>query len=471
MTEDYDIVIIGAGSAGLIAASLAKQFGVKVALLEKNRIGGDCAWTGCIPSKTLLKTARVVHQMRVAERYGLTAIEPAIDFKSVMSHVRDVVAQVYQHESPEALRANGIDVYLGDTKFLDSHTVAVGESRVTGRHFLLATGAHPAIPPISGLDGVDYLTYAGIWDLEKLPQHLLVLGAGPIGCEMAQAFCRLGAGVTMIEGGDRVLPRDEPMASRVIAEVFTAEGINLRFNAMAERTWQDTDGIHLIAGGEEFAGDALLVAVGRRPNVNGLDLERAGVTYDARGIKVDDHLRTSQRHIYAAGDCTGGYQFTHYAGWQAAKAIRNALFPGRTKGVRARVPWTTFTDPEVAHIGLTEEQAKEKHGSRVMTCQWPMGRVDRALTEEDTTGFMKLIYKQNGALLGVTIVAARAGEMIHGWIIALERSIKVGDLANIIHVYPTYSTASMQASAEIRVSQLLSGTSGKLIRNLQSLIR
>ncbi len=472
MDKTYDLVIIGAGSAGLTAASLAKQLGAKVALLEKSRTGGDCTWTGCVPSKTLLKTSRVAHQMRTADRYGLKGVEPAIELRAVMSHVRDVVADIYQRESPEALRAEGIDVYLGDTRFLDSHTVTVGQNQITGRRFLLATGAHPAIPPIPGLDSVDYLTYEGIWNLEKLPQHLLVLGAGPIGCEMAQAFCRLGAEVTLIEGGDRILPRDEPMASQVMADVFTTEGITLRFNAMAERVWQDQDGIHLIAGGEDFTGDTLLVVVGRSPNVDNLALDHAGVIYsNAHGIKVDDYLRTSQRHIYAAGDCTGGYQFTHYAGWQATVAVRNALLPGRAKGVSERVPWTTFTDPEVAHIGLTEEQARKTYGNDVVTCDWLMDRVDRARIEDDTTGFMKLLHKRDGTLLGVTIVAAPAGEMIHEWITALERGIKVGNLASVIHVYPTYSTASMQVAAEIRVSQLLSGTSGLLIRNLVHLIR
>ena len=215
----------------------------------------------------------------------------------------------------------------------------------------------------------------------------------------------------------------------------------------------------------------MLVAVGRRPNVDSLALDQAGVVYSARGIEVDDHLRTSQRHIYAAGDCTGSYQFTHYAGWQAAMAVRNALLPGATKGVSERVPWATFTDPEVAHAGLTEDQARERFGNAVMTCDWPMERVDRARAEGDLAGFLKLVHKKNGTLLGITIVAGQAGEMIHEWIIALERGLKIGDLAQIIHVYPTYSTASMQAAADIRVAQLLDSPSGKVIRRIAHLMR
>lgn len=471
MAESYDLVIVGAGSAGLTAAGFAVQLGARVAVVEKHRIGGDCTWTGCVPSKTLLKIAKVTHEMRTADRYGLTPADPVVDLKSVMSVVHRVINQVYQHESPEALRANGIDVILGDVRFLDPHTLSVNEDIFTARYVLLSTGAHPFIPPINGLDTVNYLTYENIWDLETLPEHLLVIGAGPIGCEMAQAFRRLGSQVTLIEGEERMLLRDEPDASKVMTAVFKAEGINMHFAVTVDRVWQKGKTIHVAAGVKELAGDCLLVAVGRRPNVDGLALEKAGVAYSPRGIDVDEHLRTSQRHMYAAGDCIGSYQFTHYAGWQAAMAVRNALLPGATKGIRDMVPWATFTDPEVAHVGLTEQQAREQLGDAVMTCQWPMERVDRARTEGHTQGFLKLVHKKDGTLLGATIVCQRAGEMIHEWIVALEHSLKVGDLAQTIHVYPTYSTASMQAAAEIRVAQLLGGISGRVIRGLSHLLR
>lgn len=247
--------------------------------------------------------------------------------------------------------------------------------------------------------------------------------------------------------------------------------MTLLMNSKVEKTWQDIHGIHVLAGSQEVVCDSLLVAIGRRPHVGDLNLENAGVAYSEAGINVDEHLRTSQGHIYAAGDCVGGYQFTHYAGWQAFMAVRNALIPGATKGITDHVPWATFTDPEVAHIGFTEEQAREKYGDVVMTCDWPMERVDRARTEGDTKGFIKLVHKKDGTVLGVTIIAGRAGEMIHEWIVAMEHELKIGDIAQAIHVYPTYSTASMQAAADIRVSQLLSGTSGRLIKGLSRLIR
>ncbi len=328
MTDAYDLVIIGGGSAGLTAAGFAVQLGSRVALVEKHRIGGDCTWTGCVPSKTLLKAAKVAHHMRSAGRYGLPAVDPQVDLKAVMAHVRDVVLEVYEEESPEALCADGIDVFNGSARFLDPHTIVAGEDTIAGRNFLIAAGAHPFIPPIPGLKDVGFLTYEGVWDLEVLPRHLMVIGAGPIGCEMAQAFRRLGAEVTLIERERRLLPRDEAQASRVLARVFEAEGVNLHLGVTVERVWQDGDravagglavagdravtgDIHVAAGRAELKGDVLLLAVGRRPNVDGLDLDKAGVVYDDSGIQVDGNARTSQRRSYAAGDCTGGHQFTH----------------------------------------------------------------------------------------------------------------------------------------------------------------
>ena len=278
MKESYDLVIIGGGSAGLTAAGFAVQLGARTALVEKHRIGGDCTWTGCVPSKTLLKAAKVAQQMRTADLHGLSPVDPTVDLKRVMARVQDVIDDVYRHETPETLRADGIDVFLGAASFLDPHTLAVGETMLTARRVLLATGAHPFIPPVDGLDSVDYLTYESIWGLEALPGHMIVVGGGPIGCELAQAFGRLGSRVTLVEGADRLLLQDEPEASRVVASRFAEEGLDLRFNATVERAWQDGDGIHVVASYRELVGDALLVAVGRRPNVRTLELERAGVT-------------------------------------------------------------------------------------------------------------------------------------------------------------------------------------------------
>ncbi|HFD39896.1 MAG TPA: FAD-dependent oxidoreductase, partial [Anaerolineae bacterium] len=387
MNEPYDLLIVGGGSAGLTAADFALQLGARVALVEKRRLGGDCTWSGCVPSKTLLKAARVAHQMRHADRYGLTPVAPDVDLKRVMAHVRSVIASVYEHESPEALRAGGIDVYLGVARFLDPHTLAVGQTRLTARRILLATGAHPYLPPLAGLAETPTLTYETVWALEELPRRLLVVGGGPIGCELAQAFQRLGSQVTLLAGRDRLLPREDPAASRVLEEVLTTEGVELHTLARAERLWQDGAGIHVAAGETEAVGDALLLVVGRRPNVAGLDLDKAGVAYSRAGIQADANLRTGPRHIYAAGDCLGGPQFTHYAAWQAVMAVRNMLLPGSSSGSTERVPRTTFTDPEVAHVGLSEAQARERFGDAALVSRWDMAQVDRARTEGGTAGF------------------------------------------------------------------------------------
>lgn len=469
--KEYDLVIIGGGSAGLTAAGFAVQLGSSVALIEGHRIGGDCTWTGCVPSKTLLKAAKVAHQMRTADQHGLVATEPRIDLKAVMDHVREVVADIYEEESPDALRAEGIDVYMEHGRFLDPHTLAIGESKVRGQNFLIATGARPFIPTIIGIEAIDYLTYETVWDLDTLPHRLLILGAGPVGCEMAQAFRRLGSQVTMITDDNRILPRDDTEASYTLAKVLEAEGIEFLYLFQADRAWKTEQGILLSDGDRQVTGDALLLAAGRRPNLEGLDLDKAGIAHSDDGIPVDDNLCTNQRHIFAAGDCVGGLQFTHLAGWQGFLAVRNALLPGSSKGITNLVPWATFTDPELAHIGLTEQQARASLGSDVLTCEWPMAQVDRARTDGSTAGFVKLIHRRNGTLLGATVIAERAGDMIHEWIVAINHGLKVHDLASSIHIYPTYSTAGMQAAAAIRVEQLLTGTTGRVVRGLARLMR
>ena len=473
MDQTHDLVIIGGGSAGLTAASFAVQLGRKVALVERQRIDGDCTWTGCVPSKALLKVAQVAHQMRDAARYGLGSAEPAVKLKAVMAHVRTAVDEVYRSESPETLRADGIEVLVGRARFRDANTLEIGDGgdKLEARLFLIVTGARPFIPPVPGLEEVGYLTYETVWDLEELPERLIVVGGGPIGCELAQAFCRLGSRVTLLEAAPRLLLRDDPEAADLVERQLIEEGVGLRLGATMQRVWRNPDGIHVGLGDEEVVGDALLLSVGRQPNVAELDLENAGVAYSAKGIQVDRYLHTSRRHIYAAGDCVGGYQFTHYAAWQGFMAVRNAFLPGATRAVLDRVPWTTFTDPEVAHVGYTEEQAREKFGEGVMICRWTMDRVDRAIAEGNTSGFVKLVHRPDGTVLGATIVAPRAGEMIHEWSLAIDRDLKLGDVANSIHVYPTYSTSNMQSAAHIRVEQLLAGTYGRVIRGLARLAR
>ena len=469
----YDLVVVGGGSAGLTAAGFSAQLGQRVAIVEKSQIGGDCTWTGCAPSKTLLKVARVAHEIRTAHRYGLSAAEPVVDLKSVMSHVRSAVEEVYLSESPETLRNEGIDLFLGQARFLDPKTLVVADdqAKLKARRFIIATGAKPLVPPIPGLDNIDYLTYETVWGLEKLPKRLIVVGAEPIGCELAQAFRRLGSSVILLEAAPRILLYDEPEAADMLSQHLVEEGVDLRVDAQIQGVQQRSDGIHVDLGSAEVVGDKLLISVGRTPNVSGLDLDNADVEYDSKGIQVNQRLRTSQRHKYAAGDCTGGYQFTHYAAWQGFMAVRNAFGLSPKKAVLDYVPWTTFTDPEVAHVGLTEDQARQRFGEGIMICNWPMKSVDRAIAEDDTSGFVKLVHRTNGTVLGATIVGRRAGEMIHEWSLAIDQRLKVGQLAESIHVYPTYSTSTMQIAAKLRVDQILSGHTGKLVRGLARLAR
>ena len=469
----YDLVVVGGGSAGLTAAGFSAQLGQRVAIVEKSQIGGDCTWTGCVPSKTLLKVARVAHELRTANRYGLDAVEPVVDLKSVMDHVRSAVEEVYLSESPDTLRSEGVDLFLGQARFLDPRTLTVTDDQVKfkARRFIIATGAKPLIPPIPGLDSIDYLTYETVWGLEELPKRLIVVGAGPIGCELAQAFRRLGSSVILLEAAPRILLHDEPEGADVVSLHLVDEGVDLRVDALVQRVWQEADSIHVDLGTDVVVGDKLLISVGRTPNVSGLDLDNAGVEYDPKGIQVNQWLRTSQRHIYAAGDCAGGYQFTHYAAWQGFMAVRNAFGLSPTRAVLDHIPWATFTDPEVAHVGLTEAQARQRFGDGIMICHWPMKSVDRAIAEDDTSGFVKLVHRTNGTVLGATIVARRAGEMIHEWSLAIDQRLKVGQLAESIHVYPTYSTSTMQIAAKLRVDQVLSGHTGKLVRGLARLAR
>ncbi len=453
MPARYDLAIIGAGSAGLTAARFAARLGKRVALIEANRVGGDCTWTGCVPSKALLQAAKVAHGVRTAGDYGIIAGEPAVDFAAVMSRIRAVIERIYAEESPDKLRAEGIDVIEARAEFSDSNTVKAGRREISAKYFLICTGASPFIPPIPGLADTPYLTYESFWQLETLPPRLVVIGGGPIGCEMTQASQRLGSPVTLVEALDRLLPNDEPEASQAVVKALQADGVDVRLSTRIESA----------AAIAEW-GDAVLVAVGRRPQLDGLGLEAAGVAYTPAGITVDDCLRTTTKNIYAAGDCVGGYQFTHYAGFQGAMAVRNALLPGRARGRRDLVPWATFTDPEVAHVGSTEEQARLRFSDTVRVSTLPMSHIDRAVTDGTTDGFIKVVHRTNGAILGATVVGPRASEVIQEWAMAAERGMKLKDVATTLHPYPSLVTGSQQLAWEGYLNGLTRGIGGRLLR-------
>jgi pyruvate/2-oxoglutarate dehydrogenase complex dihydrolipoamide dehydrogenase (E3) component len=463
----YDLTIIGAGAGGLIAAGFAVQLGAKVALVESHRIGGDCTWTGCVPSKALLKVAKVAHIVRSSAQYGIIAPAPVTDMAKVCDYVGSAVQQIYTPTAPQTLQKKGMDVYLGPTRFVDDSTIITGKQTIRSKHFLLVTGARPSIPEITGLDHVSYLTYEQIFDNRRLPQSLIVIGAGPIGAEISQAYQRLGCQVTLI--GERLLAKEDDDVRQSMRKVFEGEGIRLLSQrAVSVRT--DGNSIVVSTDSDQARGQMLFIATGRIPNVVGLDLEKAGVQYTARGIQVDARLRTTARRIYAAGDVLGTQQFSHYAGWQAFHAVRNILLPGSSAGVTDLVPRVTFTDPEVAHVGPTEAQASVRFGKDLGVHRFDLSRVDRAVCDNDRIGFIKLLAKPDGTLLACTIVAERAGETINEAVIAIRYGLKLKDLASAIHAYPTYSTGLQLLATEVSVEKLMSGASGKIVRGLSALV-
>ncbi|MGH9739358.1 MAG: dihydrolipoyl dehydrogenase family protein [Candidatus Acidiferrales bacterium] len=466
--QQYDLVIIGAGAGGLIAADFAVKLGAKTALVEKDRIGGDCTWTGCVPSKALLKIARVARQVRTASRYGITASLPIVDMVRVHEYIHGAVAQIYQGTTPEALRAKGMDVYRGGAHFLDPSKIVAGDATLRSKHFLITTGASPVIPEISGLSDVPYVTYHQIFENRSLPKSMIVVGAGPVGAEIAQAYQRLGAQVTII--ADTLLPKEDEDVCDMMERVFVGEGIR-RVKGRAKAARKEGDSIMVSTGEKEAWGDLLLIAAGRKPNIEGLDLEKAGVEYTKNGITVDHELRTRASHIYAAGDVLGSYQFSHFAGWQAFQAVRNALLPGNSSGRTEIVPWVTFADPEVARVGMGEKEAKSQIGADLKVCRWPIEKIDRAVCEDDRNGFIKILAKTDGSIVGATVVGERAGETITEIVVAMKHGLKVNDVAGTIHPYPTYSTGVQLLTTEMAVEKRLSGTSGKIIRRLSAVAR
>ncbi|HEV8310115.1 MAG TPA: FAD-dependent oxidoreductase [Methylomirabilota bacterium] len=462
MSDTHDLVVIGAGSAGLAAAEVATRFGVRVALVEGHHIGGDCTWTGCVPSKALLKAAKAAHTVRTAARYGVSAPPAETDMGRVRAYVREAIERVSRRETPDALRQRGIEVVRGPACFADPHTIRVGDQSLRARRIVIATGARPRVPDLPGLREVPFHTYETIFDNDRLPGHLLVIGAGPVGVELAQAYRRLGAEVTLV--GERLLPRDEPEAAEALGRVFAREGIDL-VQGRVSAVRRDGETSVLRVADREVRGDLLLVAVGRTPRVDGLGLETIGVKYSATdGIAVDRRLRTTVSHIYAAGDCVGGYQFTHFAGWQAFHAVRNALLPFGGAGVTDVVPWTTFTDPEVAHVGLTEAEARRRLGEGVRVTRRDGALIDRAVCEDDAEAFVKLIHRGDGALLGATIVGQRAGEAITEVALALTLGLRPRRIATTMHVYPTYSDAVQQAIGTVVADRFFGGVAGRLLR-------
>ena len=456
MKRDFDMIVIGGGAAGLTAAGMSALLGAKTALIEGHRLGGECTWMGCIPSKTLLKAAKVAHEMRTADRFGLSAVTPDIAFPQLMEHVRRVRQHVYEDaDAPEHMEKLGVEVILATARFRDPHTVELLDkgkagSLVTSRYFVIATGSRPKQPDFDA----PCLTNESIFEITEQPKRLVVMGAGPVGIEMAQAFQQLGSAVTVVDPGDRILSKDEPEHAKKLFECLSREGIAFRLGNKVSAAAKEQDGLRAtLDDGETIECDALLAAVGREPNVTRLELEKAGVRMGKKGIEVDPHCRTSKQHIFAAGDVLGKYQFTHMAEHTGKVAVTNAILRWPKSRDDKHVVWSTFTEPELAHLGQTEEAVK-KAGTTHSIYRFPFDRLDRAITENETTGEIKVMADSGGHILGVSILGTNAGEMISEFALAMRNGLKLSDIADTVHPYPTYLLGNRRAADKASWKQL-----------------
>lgn len=443
-----DLCVIGAGSGGLSIAAAAAAMGVSVVLIEKGEMGGDCLNTGCVPSKALIAAGHIAATMRRGEPFGIAPVEPKVDFAKTHDHVHGVIKTIAPNDSVARFQAMGVRVLRAHARFTSKNTVEAGDETIQARRFIVATGSAAAVPTIPGLDLVRYFTNETIFELKERPQRLVIIGGGPIGMELAQAFRRLGSDVTVLEVG-RVLGREDAELAAPVRERMEAEGVSIVESAKILRLELRGQGFRIVLGGGEFEhfvdGSHLLIAAGRSPNVENLGLDRAGIAYDKKGIHVNAGLRTSNRRVYAIGDCVGAAQFTHAANYHAGLVMRSALFRLPVKVKAEAIPRVTYTDPEIAVTGLTEEQAKAVHKD-IRVLRWPFVENDRAVAEHEAHGHIKVITTAKGKILGAGIVGPRAGELISLWTLALSKNMKVSDIAGIVMPYPTLSEVSRRAA-------------------------
>ncbi len=443
----YNLVVVGAGTAGLVAAAGAAGLGAKVALVERHLMGGDCLNFGCVPSRGIIRAGRAAAAVRDAGRFGIHVPDGwTADFGAAMERMRQLRAGISSHDSALRFRELGIDVFLGEGRFTGSDTLDVAGKTLRFSKAVIATGARAAAPPIPGLDEVEYLTNESIFSLTELPARIGIIGAGPIGCELAQTFARLGSEVYLVEASHGILPREDPEAAEIVRESLLKDGVNLLCCGQEIEVRREDEEIHLTVQSHgksyDVAVDKLLVAVGRAPNVDSLNLEAAGVQYDRRkGVEVNDQLRTSNPRIFAAGDVCSRYKFTHAADFMARAVIRNALFKGRAKVSTLTIPWCTYTSPEIAHVGLYPNEADEK-GIAIDTYTQNLDHVDRAILDGETEGFVRIHAKKGtDQILGATIVAAHAGDMISSVTMAMTHGLGLKKIADVIHPYPTQAEA------------------------------
>jgi pyruvate/2-oxoglutarate dehydrogenase complex dihydrolipoamide dehydrogenase (E3) component len=472
----YDVGILGGGAAGLTVAAGAARFGARVLLVEKSeRLGGDCLYRGCVPSKSLLYAAGVWSEARRSVSLGLPALAiPPVDLGAVMDRVAGVIAAVGVRDAPERFRSLGVEVRFGSAHFVDPHAIDLDGERLSARRWVVATGSRPAIPPVEGLSDVPYWTNETVFSQRTLPTRLIVLGGGPVGLELGQAFARLGSRVTVVEFLDRILAAEDPDVSALLSGRLAAEGMEIHTSTRAVRAERAGGAIRLhlapAGGGGEtlLEADALLVATGRRPNVEGLDLKKAGVTVAPKGIPVDRRMRTNVPHIYACGDVNGRLPFTHVAGYEGGIAVANAVLHLPRKADYGKIGWCTYTDPEVASIGMNEKRAA-KEGIAYRLFEAPFAENDRAIAEGETIGKVKLLVSKGGKLIGCQMIGPHAGELIHEWVIALNAGVRLSTVAGTVHIYPTLAEISKRVAQEPFTAKIFSETTRGVLRFLFAL--
>ena len=465
---DTDLCVIGAGSAGLSVAAGASQMGARTVLVERNAMGGDCLNVGCVPSKALLAAAHAAQTVRTAGRFGVNGHEPEVDFARVHDHVHGVIKAIAPMDSQERFEGLGVTVLRDHARFAGPETLQVGGTTVRAKRFVIATGSAPAAPPIPGLEAAGFHTNETIFDAKARPAHLVIIGGGPIGLEMAQAHRRLGCQVTVLERAT-VLPKDDPELAAFVRTALLDEGVDIREGVEIKQVSRAGNGVEILLadaqGESRVVGTDLLVAAGRKPVLDDLGLDAAGVEHTKAGITVDRRLRTSNRRIFAMGDVIGGYQFTHVAGYHASIVIKNVLFRIPSKVDYRALPWVTYTAPELAQVGMTEALARERHGT-IRVLRWSMHENDRAQTEADTDGEVKVITDGKGRILGAGIVGPHAGELIHLWALAIAQRMKIGAVANMIAPYPTLGEAGKRAAGSYYVPTLFSERTKRVVRLL-----
>ncbi len=463
-----DICVIGAGSGGLTIAAGASQMGADVVLVEKGKMGGDCLNTGCVPSKALIAAAHAAEAVRRAPRFGVDAGPPTVDFGRVHDHVHGVISAIAPHDSVERFEGYGVTVINETARFTGPRTVVAGDAEIRARRFVVATGSSPAVPPIPGLEAVPFMTNESIFDRTTAPGHLIVIGGGPIGVELAQAYRRLGARVTLLEMFV-VLGRDDPELAGFVKIQLEKDGVDIREGIEIGAVEATSGGVAVHvkgeAGEETIEGTDLLVAAGRRANLDGLDLDVAEISHSPKGIEVDRGLRTSNRRVYAIGDAAGPYQFTHMASYQAMVVLRNVLFRLPAKVDYRAVPWVTYASPELSHVGMSEAEAERAHGA-IRVLRFPFTENDRAQAEVETDGLVKVITSKRGVVVGAGIVGAHAGELIQGWILPIARRLHVKHVAGLILPYPTLGEANKRAAGSYFTPMLFGERTRRLVRFL-----